>query len=236
MKLKLEENHYSPIKSSRRRVIQLLAALGGLVLAPDLRIKRLWALDKIEGDEIMARVKKNSSDAVAKEAKPKAKPSKTKLAANAGGDSLYLQLEGGEVKIKLRADLAPQHVERIKKLTGEGFYNGVPFHRVIDGFMAQTGDPTGTGTGKSSYPDLPAEFSRENHHRGTVSMARAASPNSANSQFFICFADAPWLDGQYTIWGEVISGMEAVDALPKGRGQSGAVPNPGHIVKAWLAA
>ena len=122
----------------------------------------------------------------------------------------------GDVKIKLRPDLAPGHVERIKELVGEGFYDGIKFHRVIPGFMAQGGDPTGTGMGGSKKPDLKAEFSREPHVRGVCSMARTNNPNSANSQFFICFDDATFLDNQYTVWGEVVSGMEHVDALPKG--------------------
>jgi peptidylprolyl isomerase len=139
---------------------------------------------------------------------------------------------GGDVVIRLRPDLAPQHVARIRELTGEGFYDGVVFHRVIDGFMAQGGDPTGTGTGGSDKPDLPAEFSREPHVRGTASMARTMNPNSANSQFFICFDDAGFLDGQYTVWGEVTEGMEHVDALPKGEPPR----TPGKIVKASLRA
>ena len=135
----------------------------------------------------------------------------------ADDDRLVFNLSsGGDVVIKLRPDLAPGHVERIKSLTESGFYDGVLFHRVIPGFMAQGGDPTGRGTGGSDLPDLKAEFSREPHVRGTCSMARTPDPNSANSQFFICFDDAGFLDGQYTVWGEVESGMEHVDALPKG--------------------
>ena len=137
---------------------------------------------------------------------------------------------GGDVVIRLRPDLAPQHVDRIRELTSEGFYDGVVFHRVIDGFMAQGGDPTGTGMGGSDKPDLPAEFSDEPHVRGTASMARAQNPNSANSQFFICFDDAGFLDGQYTVWGEVTEGMEHVDNLPKGEPPRA----PGKIVKASL--
>jgi len=131
-------------------------------------------------------------------------------------DCLTMQLKSGPVVIELRPDLAPKHVERIRTLSEQGFYDGVPFHRVIPGFMAQTGDPTGTGTGGSDLPDLKAEFSKEKHGRGTVSMARSSSPNSANSQFFICFEDSPWLDGQYTVWGKVVSGMEHIDAIKKG--------------------
>ena len=148
-------------------------------------------------------------------------------------ETLVLSLDsGGDVKIRLRSDLAPGHVERIKELVQEGFYDGVVFHRVIDGFMAQGGDPTGTGMGGSQRPDLKAEFSREPHKRGTASMARAMDPNSANSQFFICFDDCRFLDGQYTVWGEVVEGMEHVDALPKGEPPR----EPGKIVKASLKA
>ena len=138
----------------------------------------------------------------------------------------------GQVTIALRPDLAPGHVARIKELVREGFYDGTPFHRVIEGFMAQGGDPTGTGMGGSDKPDLKAEFSNAAHRRGVASMARAMDPNSANSQFFICTADCPFLDGQYTVWGEVTEGMEVVDALPRGE----PVPNPGRIVKARVAA
>ncbi len=140
--------------------------------------------------------------------------------------------QGGDVVIRLRPDLAPEHVERIRELAEEEFYDGVVFHRVIDGFMAQGGDPTGSGMGGSDKPDLPAEFSREPHVRGVCSMARSQNPNSANSQFFICFDDARFLDGQYTVWGEVAEGMEHVDALPKGEPPA----KPGRIVKARLRA
>ena len=146
-------------------------------------------------------------------------------------DYLILDLKDGPVKIKLRPDLAPNHVERIKTLAGSGFYDGVVFHRVIPGFMAQSGDPTGTGSGGSDLPDLKAEFSSEKHKRGTVSAARSQNPNSANSQFFICFDDARFLDKQYTVWGQVESGMEHVDALPKGEPPR----EPGKIVKATVA-
>jgi peptidylprolyl isomerase len=142
--------------------------------------------------------------------------------------TLVLTLDTGDVNIRLRPDLAPQHVERIASLANSGFYDGVVFHRVIDGFMAQGGDPTGTGTGGSKEPNLPAEFSREPHVRGACSMARTMDPNSANSQFFICLDDATFLDGQYTVWGEVIEGMEHVDALPKGEPPR----TPGKIAKA----
>ena len=138
--------------------------------------------------------------------------------------------EGGDVVIKLRPDLAPGHVARITELASEGFYDGVVFHRVIDGFMAQGGDPTGTGMGGSDKPDLKAEFNAEPHLRGVCSMARTAVPDSANSQFFICLDDARFLDKQYTVWGEVESGMEHVDALPKGEPPR----SPGKIVKATV--
>ena len=147
-------------------------------------------------------------------------------------NTLILELEGGPVTIELRPDLAPQHVARIKELAREGFYDGVVFHRVIPGFMAQGGDPTGTGMGGSKKPNLKAEFSDAPHVRGVCSMARSSNPNSANSQFFICFDDATFLDGQYTVWGEVTDGMEAVDALPKGEPPR----SPGKIVSAKVAA
>ena len=137
---------------------------------------------------------------------------------------------GGDVVIRLRPDLAPGHVARIKELAGEGFYDGVVFHRVIAGFMAQGGDPSGTGGGGSDKPDLKAEFSSTPHVRGTASMARTNDPNSANSQFFICLADCGFLDGQYTVWGEVVEGMEHIDALPKGEPPRA----PGKIVKATV--
>jgi peptidylprolyl isomerase len=145
--------------------------------------------------------------------------------------TLTMTLETGDVVIRLRPDLAPGHVERIAGLANEGFYDGVVFHRVIPGFMAQGGDPTGTGTGGSDKPDIKAEFSEAPHVRGTCSMARTSNPNSANSQFFICFEDAGFLDRQYTVWGEVTSGMEHIDALPKGEPPR----NPGKIVKARAA-
>ena len=131
-------------------------------------------------------------------------------------ETLIMTLDSGPVTIRLRPDLAPGHVERIKELVGEGFYDGVVFHRVIAGFMAQGGDPSGTGRGGSNKPNLKAEFSAEPHIRGVCSMARTADPNTANSQFFICLDDAKFLDRQYTVWGEVIDGMDHVDALPKG--------------------
>ena len=141
-------------------------------------------------------------------------------------NTLIMETTKGQVVIALRPDLAPKHVERIKKLVREGFYDGIVFHRVIEGFMAQTGCPKGTGTGGSKYPNIPAEFNAEPHVRGVCSMARAQSPDSANSQFFICFDDARFLDKQYTVWGEVIEGMEHIDALPKGEPPR----SPGKIV------
>ncbi|HTK72571.1 MAG TPA: peptidylprolyl isomerase [Croceibacterium sp.] len=151
-------------------------------------------------------------------------------------DTLTLTLDagngqGGDVVIKLRPDLAPGHVQRITDLATEGFYDGVVFHRVIPGFMAQGGDPTGTGMSGSDKPDLKAEFNNEPHVRGTCSMARTQVPDSANSQFFICFDDARFLDRQYTVWGQVVSGMEHVDALPKGEPPR----EPGKIVKATVS-
>ena len=158
----------------------------------------------------------------------------TAMAADAE-NTLYMEVPSGRVVIAMRPDLAPGHVAQIKALTRRGFYDGVPFHRVIDGFMAQTGDPTGTGTGGSGNK-LKAEFSQEPHLRGTCSMARAQHPDSADSQFFICFAPAPFLDGQYTVWGQVTSGMEHVDAIKKGGGSNGMVNNPDKIVKMQVAA
>jgi peptidylprolyl isomerase len=148
-------------------------------------------------------------------------------------NTLVLNLDsGGDVVIRLRPDLAPGHVERIRELAQDGFYDGIVFHRVISGFMAQGGDPTGSGSGGSKKPNLKAEFSAEPHLRGACSMARTNDPNSANSQFFICLDDARFLDRQYTVWGEVVEGMEHVDALPKGEPPR----QPGKIVKASLRA
>jgi peptidylprolyl isomerase len=155
-------------------------------------------------------------------------------------NTLYFDLKDGRVTIQLLPDLAPKHVERIKTLVRQGFYDGTPFHRVIEGFMAQGGDPTGTGTGGSQLPDLAAEFSppaKARYLRGTCGMARTMSPNTANSQFFIMFAPAPSLDGQYTIWGRVTSGMEVVDKIKRGQGSSGSVPQPADkLIKAQIAA
>ncbi|MBJ3775113.1 peptidylprolyl isomerase [Acuticoccus mangrovi] len=152
-------------------------------------------------------------------------------------NTLILELEDGNVIIELLPDLAPNHVERIKTLAREGFYDGVPFHRVIPGFMAQTGDPTGTGAGGSDYPDLKQEFNNEPHVRGIVSMARTMDPNSANSQFFIMFDAAPSLNRQYTVFGRVLDGMEYIDGLKAGTMQNnGAVSNPDRILKARIGA
>jgi peptidylprolyl isomerase len=170
--------------------------------------------------------------APAKSAAPKTAPAATKTKDPAAEDTLLLTLPTGLVTIKLRPDLAPKHVAQIKELAREGFYDGVVFHRVIPGFMAQGGDPTGTGMGGSKKPNLPSEFSREPHVRGVCSMARSANPHSANSQFFICLDDARFLDSQYTVWGEVTGGMEHVDALPKGEPPR----DPGHIVSMKVAA
>ena len=151
-------------------------------------------------------------------------------------NTLYLDLKDGRVVIELLPKAAPKHVARIKELVRQGFYDGIVFHRVIDGFMAQTGDPLGTGMGGSGKK-LAAEFNSEPHVRGTVSMARAMDPNSADSQFFICFADARFLDRQYTVWGKVVSGMEFVDKIKKGDSrQNGTVRDPDKIVKMQVAA
>jgi peptidylprolyl isomerase len=150
-------------------------------------------------------------------------------------NTLYLQLKDGRVVIEMRPDLAPKHAARIKQLAREKFYDGIVFHRVIDGFMAQTGDPTGMGGSK--LPDLKAEFNNAKHVRGTLSMARSGSPDSANSQFFICFKPTSQLDGQYTVWGQVVEGMELVDKIKKGdSADNGAVSNPDKIVSLRVAA
>ena len=152
-------------------------------------------------------------------------------------NTIYMDLTYGRVVIALRPDLAPKHVERVKMLCREGFYDGTPFHRVIPGFMAQGGDPTGTGQGGSKYPDLKAEFTNQAHFvRGTVGAARTADPDSANSQFYIMFAPSPHLDGQYTIWGQVVSGMQFVDQIKPGAGGSCTVSNPDKIVHMRVAA
>lgn len=147
-------------------------------------------------------------------------------------NTLIMETTQGRVVIALRPDLAPKHVERLKLLAREKFYDGIVFHRVIDGFMAQVGCPHGTGTGGSSHPNLPAEFNKEPHVRGTCSMARAQAPNSANSQFFICFGDTGFLDGQYTVWGQVTEGMEHVDNIKRGE----PVVDPDKIVTMRVAA
>ena len=151
-------------------------------------------------------------------------------------NTLYIDLKDGRVVIELLPEIAPDHVERIKTLTRQNFYDGIVFHRVIDGFMAQTGDPTGTGMGGSKLPDLKAEFSDEPHIRGALSMARATDPNSANSQFFIVTKDSRFLDAQYTVWGRVVSGMEFVDKIKKGAGGNGEVSKPDAMLKVQIAA
>jgi cyclophilin family peptidyl-prolyl cis-trans isomerase len=153
-------------------------------------------------------------------------------------NTLVMTLKSGDVLIALKPDLAPNHVARVKHLARAGFYDGIVFHRVIPGFMAQTGDPTGTGSGGSDLPDLKAEFTAEPHVRGTVSMARSGTPHSANSQFFICFDEAPWLDRQYTVWGQVIAGMDHVDAIKKGgERNNGAIRGePDKIVRMRVEA
>jgi peptidylprolyl isomerase len=150
-------------------------------------------------------------------------------------DALLLKLKDGDVIIEMYPEVAPNHVARIKELVRQGFYDGLKFHRVIDGFMAQTGDPRGNGTGGSGQ-SIKAEFNTKHHGRGTVSMARAANPNSADSQFFICFQDAGFLDGQYTVWGQVISGMEYVDKIKRGTGSNGEVSNPDKIISMKVLA
>ena len=152
-------------------------------------------------------------------------------------NTLYMDVPAGRVVIEMRPDLAPNHVAQIKELTRRGFYDGVPFHRVIDGFMAQTGDPTGTGTGGSGKK-IKAEFNSEKHVRGTVSMARSQDPNSADSQFFICFAAVPQLDGQYTIWGQVVQGMEFVDKIKRGDNDPNGMVSPPQdkIIRMQVAA
>lgn len=151
-------------------------------------------------------------------------------------DTLYLYLKSGRVVIKMFPDVAPKHVARIKKLVRQKFYDGLTFHRVIDGFMAQTGDPKGDGTGGSKLPDVQAEFSDRPFKRGTVGAARSSSPDSANSQFFITFANSPWLNGKYTVWGEVTAGMEFVDKIKRGHPRSGAITGtPDKIVKMRVA-
>jgi peptidylprolyl isomerase len=151
-------------------------------------------------------------------------------------NTLYMDLKDGRVVIELRPDLAPRHVQRIKKLVKEGFYDGLTFHRVIMGFMAQTGDPKGDGTGGSKYPDLPAEFTKTPFKRGTVGAARSGNPNSANSQFFICLEDASHLNGNYTVWGQVTEGMQLVDRIKKGAAANDQVFNPDKIIKMRLAS
>ena len=152
-------------------------------------------------------------------------------------NALLMDLKDGQVVIELRPDLAPGHVARVKELAREGFYDGIVFHRVIEGFMAQGGDPTGTGSGGSGKPNLKAEFSKTAKFvRGTVGAARTGDPNSANSQFYIMFDAAPHLDGQYSIWGQVVSGMEHIDKIKRGSGSGGTVSNPDKIIRVQVAA
>ena len=165
----------------------------------------------------------------------RAKKEKAKYQVKDAENALLLKLKNGDVVIEMFSDDAPNHVARIKELVRAGFYNGLKFHRVIDGFMAQTGCPFGTGTGGSGKK-LKAEFNRRPHLRGKVSMARAMDPDSADSQFFICFAEAPWLNGQYTVWGEVVSGMEYVDMIKRGTGGNGMVSQPDEIVSVAVIA
>ena len=161
----------------------------------------------------------------------------TTATASDPDNTVYMDLKGGRVVIQLLPQIAPKHVAQVKELCREHFYDNTAFHRVIEGFMAQGGDPTGTGTGGSKLPNLPAEFTNERRFlRGTVGAARTSDPNSANSQFFIMFAPAPSLDGQYTIWGQVTSGMDAVDKIKRGSGPNGIVSNPDRIIKMRLAS
>lgn len=169
------------------------------------------------------------------QSKTRAKKIKHSYSVKDAENSIVLKLKDGDVVIEMYPDVAPNHVARIKELVRQGFYNGLKFHRVIDGFMAQTGCPYGTGMGGSGHK-LKAEFNRIPHKRGTVSMARSMMPDSADSQFFICFADCPWLDGQYTVWGEVTSGIEYVDMIKKGNGANGEVSNPDEIISMTIIA
>ena len=163
-------------------------------------------------------------------------PSLVNAQAADAENTVWLDTKDGRIVIRLRPDLAPKHVAQIKTLVKEGFYDGIVFHRVIEGFMAQTGDPTGTGTGGSKLPNIPAEFTPTPFRRGTLGMARSQSPNSANSQFFICFADASFLNNQYTVFGEVTSGMDVVDKIKKGsQAQNGEVQNPDKILRMRMA-
>lgn len=169
------------------------------------------------------------------QSKTRAKKIKHSYKVKDAENALLLKLKDGDVVIEMYPDAAPNHVARIKELVRSNFYNGLKFHRVIDGFMAQTGCPYGNGTGGSGKK-LKAEFNRIPHKRGTVSMARSMLPDSADSQFFICFADCPWLNGQYTVWGEVTSGMEYVDMIKKGNGANGEVSNPDEIISLSVIA
>ena len=173
-----------------------------------------------------------SAAAVAEEAKP-ANAAKPAAAAATAGDKMVIDMKGGKVVIKLRPDLAPSHVARAKELAGKGFYDGLKWHRVMEGFMAQTGDPSGTGASGSQLPNLKAEFSKEPFKRGTVGAARTSDPNTANSQFFICFTDTgcAGLNGQYTVWGQVVEGMDVIDKVKRGAPGSGTVSGPDTMGK-----
>ena len=176
------------------------------------------------------------SSAIAASAAIAITPSLVNAQASDSEDTVWLDTKDGRVVIRLRPDLAPKHVAQIKALVREGFYDGIVFHRVIEGFMAQTGDPTGTGTGGSKLPNIPAEFTSTPFRRGTLGMARSQSPNSANSQFFICFAESSFLNNQYTVFGEVVSGMDVVDKIKKGsQAQNGQVQNPNKILRMRMA-
>jgi peptidylprolyl isomerase len=204
------------------------------IIAASLALSVTGCGQSSEEEEKKDETPKASQTEPAKDEKPS---STAQPAAPASGkERVVMEVKGGKVVIELRPDLAPRHVERIKQLSREGFYNGLKFHRVIDGFMAQTGDPTGTGMSGSKYPDLPSEFSPEPYKRGTVGAARTSNPNSANSQFFICFTDngCSSLTGKYTVWGQVVEGMEYIDKVKRGEGASGMVTDPDIITKMSL--
>lgn len=189
---------------------------------------------KSESDSKLSR--RQFGSAIAASAAVALTPTLANAQAADAENTVWLDTKDGRIVIRLRPDLAPRHVAQIKTLVKEGFYDGIVFHRVIAGFMAQTGDPTGTGTGGSKLPNIPAEFTATPFRRGTLGMARSQSPNSANSQFFICFADASFLNNQYTVFGEVTSGMDVVDKIKKGsQAQNGQVQNPDKILRMRMA-
>lgn len=215
--------------------MKIAQTLAGLALALSLAACSPTADKKATQNETVTKPAAKTVPAAKPEtktvAKTEPKPA-ARSAAKGGADTLLMDLKSGQVKIKLRPDLAPSHVKRITKLANSGFYDGLKFHRVIDGFMAQTGDPRGNGTGGSEEPNLKAEFSKAPFVRGVLGMARSSSPDSANSQFFIMFAEGSFLNGQYTVFGKVTDGMNYVDAIKKGaREQNGSVTNPDTIVK-----